>query len=211
MRYVVCVLPCPARERRANEVSKRSQIERWLALAAGESVLSSESCGERPVDARKRPNGDRRKVRSLAGLSQVKGCKSSFRASGRGQCGVLKTLTATEIVVHREGMKIAPYLGPDKFDLLLAARELARDMQMLSMLSTLKLRRFAWYPIGAADVSQFFAYSDETGTMLVWTDADLSGNESIDVQINVRWCCAAGVLWDRSEESASAGGVVQLG
>ena len=76
--------------------------------------------------------------------------------------------------MHRE---IAPYLGPDRFDLLFAARELARDMQILSMLSTLKLRRFAWYPIGAADVSQFFAYSDEPGTMLVWTDADWSGDE----------------------------------
>ena len=54
--------PCLARERRANEV-KRSQIERWLALAAGESVLSSESRGEHPVVARMHPNGDRRKVR----------------------------------------------------------------------------------------------------------------------------------------------------
>ena len=45
------------------------------------------------------------------------------------------------------------------------------------MLSTLKLRRFAWYLIGAADVSPFFAYSDEPGTMFVWADADWSGNE----------------------------------
>ena len=74
-------------------------------------------------------------------------------------------------MVHRE------YLGPDRFDLLFATKELARDMQTLSMLLTLELRRFALYPIGAADVSQFFAYSDEPGTMLVWTVADWSGNE----------------------------------
>ena len=80
-------------------------------------------------------------------------------------------------MVHREGTIIALYLRPDRSDLLFATRELARDMQILSMLSMLKLRRFAWYPIGAADVSQFFAYSDEPGTMLVWTDADWSGNE----------------------------------
>ena len=79
--------------------------------------------------------------------------------------------------MHREGMRIAPYLGPDRFDLLFASKELAQDMQALSMLSMLKLRRFAWYLIGAADVSPFFAYSDEPGTMLVWTDADWSGNE----------------------------------
>ena len=63
MRYVICVLPSLARERRANEVSQRSQIERLLALSAGESVLSSESRGEHPVVARKRPHGDRREVR----------------------------------------------------------------------------------------------------------------------------------------------------
>ena len=40
--------------------SKRSQIERWLALAAGESVLSYESWFEHPVVARRRPHGDRR-------------------------------------------------------------------------------------------------------------------------------------------------------
>ena len=50
-------------------------------------------------------------------------------------------------------------------------------MQILSMLLTLELRRFAWCPIGASDVSPFFAYSDEPGTMLVWTDADWNWNE----------------------------------
>ena len=50
-------------------------------------------------------------------------------------------------------------------------------MQALSMLPTLSLRRFAWYLSGAADVSPFFAHSDERGTMLVWADADWSGNK----------------------------------
>ena len=82
---------------------------------------------------------DARCVEYLASLSEVKGLKSSSRASGRGQHGVLKTSTATETVVHREGTKIALYLGPDRSDLLFATRELARDMQILSMLSTQKL------------------------------------------------------------------------
>ena len=66
--------------------------------------------------------------------------------------------------MHREGMRIAFYLGPDRSDLLFAARELARGVQILSMLLTLELRRFAWYPIGAAGVSPLFAYSDAPGT-----------------------------------------------
>ena len=70
--------------------------------------------------------------------------------------------------MRSEGMRIAPYLGPDKFDPLFATKE-------LSMLLTLELRRFARYLSSAADVSPFFAYSDEPGTMLVWTDADWSG------------------------------------
>ena len=75
-------------------------------------------------------------------------------------------------MVHRDGMRLAPYLGPDRFDPLFATKELARDMQILSMLSMLKLRRFAWCLIGPADVSPFFAYSDDPGTMLVWADAE---------------------------------------
>ena len=114
-------------------------------------------------------------VENLASLPEVKGLKSSSRVAGRGQCGVLKTSTATEIMVRREGKIIAPYLGPDGFVLLFATKELARDMQ--SMLSMLKLRQFAWYLSSAADVSPFFAYSGEPGTTLVWADADWSGNE----------------------------------
>ena len=48
---------------RANEVSKKSQIERWLALAAGESVLFYESRSEHPAVTRRRPHGDRREAR----------------------------------------------------------------------------------------------------------------------------------------------------
>ena len=118
---------------------------------------------------------DVRCVENLASLSEVKDLKSSSRVAGRWQCGVLKTSTVAETMVYRERTRIAPYLGPDRIDLLFATKELAQDMQTLSMLSTLRLRRFAWYLVGAADVSPFFAYSDEPGTMLVWTDADWSG------------------------------------
>ena len=55
-------------------------------------------------------------------------------------------------------------------------KELAQDMQTLSMLPMLKPRRFAWYLGGAADVSPFFAYLHEQARMLVWAGADWSGN-----------------------------------
>ena len=120
---------------------------------------------------------DARCVEYLAGLSEVKDLKSSFRVAGRRQSSVLETSTATESMVRRAGTRTALYLGPDRFDLLFATKELAQDMQTLSMLSALRLRRSAWYLVGAADVSPFFAYSDGPGTMLVWADAGWSGHE----------------------------------
>ena len=117
---------------------------------------------------------DARCVKNLAGLSEVKGLKSSSRASGRGQRGVLETSTAAETVVHRKGTRIALCLEPDKFDLQFATRKVAQEMQTSSML---RLRRFVWYLLGTAGVRPFFAYLDEPGTMLVWADADWSGNE----------------------------------
>ena len=50
-------------------------------------------------------------------------------------------------------------------------------MQMSSMLSTLRLRRFVWYLVCAAGVRPFFTYLDEPRTMLACADADWSGNE----------------------------------
>ena len=122
------------------------------------------------------PATDARCVENLAGLSEVKGLKPSSRASGHGQRGVLETSTDAETAVNRKAARIALYLGPDRFDLQFATKELARDMQTLSMLSTLRLRRSAWCLVGAADVSPFFVYSDEPGTMSVWADADWSGD-----------------------------------
>ena len=46
-----------------------------------------------------------------------------------------------------------------------------------SMLSTLRLRRYVLYLVGAAGVRPFFTQLDEPGTMLAWADADWSGNE----------------------------------
>ena len=48
-------------------------------------------------------------------------------------------------------------------------------MQTPSKLSMLRLRRFVWFFLGAADVGPFFAYQDEPNTVLVW-DGDWSGN-----------------------------------
>ena len=108
-------------------------------------------------------------------------------------------------MVRREGMIITPCFGPDRFDLLFTIKELARDMQTLSMLSTLNLRRFAWYLSRTADVRPFFAYSNEPSTMLVWADAYWSGNEMTCKSTS------AGAVQLESHECASAGGVVQFG
>ena len=97
--------------------------------------------------------------------------RPSSRASGRGQRGVLETSTAAETVVRRKGTRIALYLEPDRLDLQFAKKELTHDVQTPSMLSMLRLRRFAWYLVGGADLSPFFAYSDESSTMLAWADA----------------------------------------
>ena len=119
---------------------------------------------------------DVKRVKNLAELFVVRGLKPSSRASVRGQRGVLETSTAAETVVRREGTKIAFHLEPDRFDLQFATKELAQDVQTPSMLSTLRLRRFAWYLVGGADVSPFLAHTDEPGTMLVWADVDWSGD-----------------------------------
>ena len=74
---------------------------------------------------------DVRFVENLANLSEVNCLKLSARVAGRGQCGVLKTWIATEIMVHREDMITAPYLGPDRLDLLFATKEVAPNMQTL--------------------------------------------------------------------------------
>ena len=105
---------------------------------------------------------DAKHVENLASLLEVKGAKPSrtpsSRATGRGQRDVLELLTAA------------------RFDLQFATKEPAQDMQTPSKLSMLRLRRFVPYLLGAADVGPFFAYQDEPNTVLVWTDADWSGN-----------------------------------
>ena len=113
-------------------------------------------------------------MENLASLLEVKGAKPSLtpssRATGRGQRDVLELLTAAEASTG-----IALYLGPDRFDLQFATKELAQDMQTRSKLSMLGLRRFVRYLLGAADVGPVFAYQDEPNTVFVWTDGDWSG------------------------------------
>ena len=97
------------------------------------------------VSTQRSPGGvhtatDVRCVENLASLL-CQGSKSSSQVAGHVQYGVLKTSTATEIMVHREGVRIAPHLDLDQT--CLATKELARDMQTLCMLPTLELKRFA--------------------------------------------------------------------
>ena len=86
---------------------------------------------------------DAKHVENLASLLEVKGAKPSptpsSRATGRGQRDVLVLLTAAEATVFRRGTGIALYLGPDRFDLQFATKELAQDMQTPSKLSMLRL------------------------------------------------------------------------
>ena len=111
---------------------------------------------------------------------EVKGAKPSptpsSRATARGQRDVLELLTAAEATVFRRGTGIALYLGPKRFDLQFATKELAQGLQTRSKVSMLRLRRFVRYLLGAADVGPFFAYQDDPNTVLVWTDGDWSGN-----------------------------------
>ena len=89
---------------------------------------------------------DANHVENLASLLEVKGAKPSptpsSRATGCGQRDVLELLAAAEAMVFRRGTGIALYLGPDRFDLQCATKELAQDMQTPSKLSMLRLRRF---------------------------------------------------------------------
>ena len=123
---------------------------------------------------------DAKHVENLASLLEVKRAKSSptpcSRATCRGQRNVLEPLTASEATVFRRGTGIALYLGPDRFDLQFATKELAQDMQTPSKISMIRLRRMVRYPLGAADVGPFCAYQSEPSTVLAWTDGDWSGN-----------------------------------
>ena len=112
---------------------------------------------------------DAKHVENLANLLEVKGAKPSptpsSRGTGRGQRDVLELLSAAEATVFRRGTGIALYLGPDRFDLQFATKELAQDMQTPGKLSMLRLRRFVRYLLGAADEGSFFAYQDEPNTV----------------------------------------------
>ena len=139
---------------------------------------------------------DAKHLENLASLLEVKGAKPSLssRATGRGQRDVWEPLTAAEATVFGRGTGIAVYLGPDRFDLQFATKELAQDMQTPGKLSMLRLRRFVRYLVGAADVGPFFAYQGEPNTVLVWTDGDWSGNAVTCKRRGVcisRWCRSA--------------------
>ena len=95
---------------------------------------------------------------------------------------VLEPLTAAEATVFRRGTGIALYLGPDRFDLQFATRELAQDMQTPSKLSIMRLRRVVRFLLGAADVGPFFAYQGE------W--------QCSDVQVDISRRSAAGQSLD---------------
>ena len=149
----------------------------WRWQLAGAFLLLSPGVNSQWSPGSARMMTDAECVENLAALFEVRRLKPSSRASGRGQCSVLETSTAAESVVRRKGRRIALYLEPDKFDLQFAAKELTHDVQTPSMLSMLRLRRFAWYLVGGADLSPFFPCSDEPSTMLSRTDVDWSGNE----------------------------------
>ena len=107
---------------------------------------------------------DAKHVENLASLLEVNGAKPSptpsSRATGRGQRDVLEPLAGAEATVFRRGTGIALYLGPDRFDLQFATKELAQDKQTPSKLSMLRFRRFVRYLLSAADVRPFFACQD---------------------------------------------------
>ena len=115
----------------------------------------------------------------MASLLEVKGAKQSptpsSRATGRGQRDVLELLTAAEATVFRRGTGIALYLGPDRFDLQFATKELAQDMQTLSKVVDAESQTVCQVS-SRCGIGPFFAYQGEPNAVLVWTDGDWSGN-----------------------------------
>ena len=110
----------------------------------------------------------------------------------------------------RRGTSIALYLGPDRFDMQFATKELAQDMQMPSKLSMMRLRRVVRYLLGTADVGPFFAYQSEpkhsAGLDWWWLEWQC-GN----LQVDICRCNPAGQSHDWDVERESAGEVTQLG
>ena len=148
-----------------------------LSDAAGESAPVPEFWSKQPVVAEKRPHGDRREVRGESCRTVCgQGVEAEFQSQWPWQRAVLETSTAAETVLRRKGTRIALYLEPDRFDLQFSTQELTHDVQTPNMLSTLRLRRFAWYLVGGADLSLFFTYSDEPSTISVRADVDWGGD-----------------------------------
>ena len=71
----------------------------------------------------------------------------------------------------------ALYLGPDRFDLQFATKEVAQDVQTPSKLSMLSLRRFVRFLFGVADVGPFIAYQDDPNKHGVWFGLMVTGVE----------------------------------
>ena len=112
--------------------------------------------------------------------------------------------------MFRRGTGIALYLGPDRFDLQFATKELAQDMQMPSKLSMMRPRRVVRYLLGTADVGPFFACQSEPNTVLVWTDGDWSGN-AVTCKSTSAGAIQRGSHTIETSEREPAGGVTQLG
>ena len=119
---------------------------------------------------------DAKCVENLAGLSAVRGVEAEFQSQwpwavqctgdvdSCRECGAPQRHKNCFCTSNQTGLISS------------SQRRLIHDVQTPSMLSMMRLRRFAWYLVGGADLSPFFAYSDEPSTMLAWTDADWSGN-----------------------------------
>ena len=116
----------------------------------------------------------------------------------RGQRDVLEPLAASEVTVFRRGPGIALHLGPDRFDLQFATKELAQDMQTPSKNWMMRLRRMVRYLLEAADVGPFFAAG---------LDRRRLERKRNDVQVNFSRCDPAGQPHDRDVERESASGV----
>ena len=84
------------------------------------------------VNGRRSPDARREACAESGKSPRDQGCEESSptpssRATGRGQRDVLEPLTTSEATVFPRGTIITLYLGPDRFDLRFATKELAKD------------------------------------------------------------------------------------
>ncbi|CAK0869006.1 unnamed protein product [Prorocentrum cordatum] len=134
------------------------------------------------------PNGfmllpDPKHFENLSTLLDLKGAKPSptpaSRATGKNARDALEGLKRAEKAIYRRGTGICMYIGPDRFDIQFAVKQLASDIGHPTRLSMMRLRRLARYLAGTHDVGIEFLYQASWNDIVVHSDGDWSGDGAV--------------------------------